>query len=122
MVFMAQVSDGARSVFVWIFGLLAVIIVAGIAQWFIPERTVQPIASRFLCSGSAEVTPATSTVQTEVLSRVKCVEGMGRSDVTNLAFALLCIPCAFLIAVAMTLGRRAFTRTPASRIQRINTT
>lgn len=115
---MASPSQRSGSLFMWLILLAATLGVAGAAQWFVPERTVEPIARQFLCDGAAKSTAANSTAKAELLSRVDCVEGLRRRDVTNPSFAILCIPCAVATLLLGFAARRIVGAKPKTRIQR----
>ena len=110
-----------RDAFGWVLGLATVIVLCGALQWFAPQRSVEPLATRFLCDGPAVSVRAAETAETDVLSRVSCVTGGQRSDVTNMAFLILTIPCALAVAAASVLGRRVLIPRPRTRIQRAHT-
>ena len=116
---MSDRSLEVRSTIGWVIGLGGVLVLCAGLQWFTPQRTVAPIASRFLCDGPVRVTPASSTAQSDVLSRVECMNGVSRTeDVTNLAFLVLCIPCALIVVTGSILVRRLTSPRPQTHIQR----
>jgi len=115
---MSESSREVRSAFGYIIGFGFVLVLCAGLQWFVPQRTVAPIASRFLCDGAVRVTPASSTQQSDVLSRVDCMNGVASQDVTNETFLVLCIPCALVVMTGSVLIRKLTSPRPRTHIQR----
>ena len=113
---MGSVSAGARTLSFVCLTLAAVVVLCGAAQWYLPERSVQPVAEQFLCDGRVEVNAAGDAGT--LLSKVECVRGMRREDISLMSFGVLAIPCGLVIAAASVLVKRIVVPKQRTNIRR----
>jgi len=114
----SDVSTNVRGAVFWGLLALATVVVCAGLQWFVPERSVQPVAVRFMCDGPVEVVPASATRETEVVGRVYCLNGVRREDVTYMTLVVFAIPVALVIATSAVLVRRLVIPRPKTRLRR----
>jgi hypothetical protein len=101
----SDLAGGLRTVLGWmLLAIVTALLVVGL-QWKSPERSVEPIADRFLCDGSVAVGPTTGPGE-DIVRDVICLRGRSADDITALTLVVLGVPCALVLATATLLFRR----------------
>jgi hypothetical protein len=89
-------------------------------QWQAPERSVEPVASRFICDGQVAV-GSTDGEGADVFRDVVCLEGRSADDITMLTMIVLAVPVALIIGTSALLFRRFMAPHQRTRIRRATT-
>jgi hypothetical protein len=117
---MSGAGSAVRSIINWLLLATATALLVLGLQWRAPERTVEPIADRFLCSGQVVVDPLGGS-DSNIVREITCLDGREVDDLTGLTNLALAVPVASVIATFAVLFRRFLTPRPGVRIRRAST-
>jgi hypothetical protein len=101
----------------WVLLATATTLVVLVLQWQAPERTVEPLANRFLCQGEVAV-GYSGGAGSDIVREVTCVDGRDGEDITALTLIVLGLPCLLVIATSVLLFRRFMAPHKRVRIRR----
>ncbi len=90
-----------------------------VLQWQNPERSVEPVAEKFLCDGivGIESSDGPGTVR-----EVTCVDGRSSEEITTLTMIVLFVPCLLIMVSLAVLMRHFLTPQQRTRVRGIPTT
>ena len=97
-------GETLRSIAAWTVLAATAVGLVLVLQWKAPERSVEPVANRFLCEG---VVAVGETDGPGDLRQVTCVDGRTADDITALTNLVLGVPV-LLVLVTLTMLMRHF--------------
>ena len=115
---MASIGSGLRVGMFWAFAALAAVVAVTALQLLVPERTVIPVAERFVCDGIVELDK--TAPRYGVLTEVDCNHGLRSEDITWLTLTVVAIPTVLALAAAGLLAQRMLVPNHQSRMRRVN--
>jgi hypothetical protein len=106
-------GETLRSVAAWTVLASAAVGLVLVLQWKAPDRSVQPVAAKFLCDGYVAVGGTDGPGQ---LRQVTCVDGRTSDDITTLTNIVLGVPVLLVLVTLTMLMRHFLTPRPRRRI------
>jgi hypothetical protein len=97
-------GETLRSIAAWTVLAATAVGLVLVLQWRTPERSVEPVADKFLCEGVVAVGQTDGPGE---LRQVVCVDGRSSEDITALTNIVLGVPV-LLVLVTLTILMRHF--------------
>jgi len=106
-------GETLRSIAAWTVLASVAIGLVLVLQWQAPERSVEPVANKFLCDGLVAVGQTDGPGQ---LRQITCVDGRTSDDITALTNIVLGVPVLLVLVTLTMLMRHFLTPRPRRRI------
>ena len=106
-------GETLRSIAAWTVLASAAVGLVLVLQWKAPERSVEPVANKFLCDGLVAVG---GTDRAGQLRQITCVDGRRSNDITVLTNVVLGVPVLLVLVTVTMLMRHFLTPRPRRRI------